>query len=185
MGSALAASALAGSVASRWVSNESLMLLFAGLALVAAVIMHVPHAEIADADNPDSCEFDRGSALAIAAGVGCLGGMVGQGGAFILIPLMLYLLKLPFRVVIGSSLAIVACSAMASFAGKIIAGQVSPELAMAVGLGAIPGAHLGSILSFRAKPIWLHRVLAFVIAASAIHIAIEAWHSWHSVHTRF
>ncbi|RIK81600.1 MAG: hypothetical protein DCC68_08050, partial [Planctomycetota bacterium] len=107
----------------------------------------------------------------------------GQGGAFILIPLMLHVLKLPFRVVIGSSLAIVACSAVASLFGKIIAGQVSAELAIAVALGAIPGAQLGSALSFQTKPIWLHRILAVVIAASAVHIAVEAWLAWHPVHS--
>lgn len=179
MGTTLAASAFVGSVASRWVSNESLMLLFAGLALVAAAIMLVPRSEFADADDHGGCQFDRGSALAIAGSVGCLGGMVGQGGAFILIPLMLHVLKLPFRVVIGSSLAIVACSAVASLFGKIIAGQVSAELAIAVALGAIPGAQLGSALSFQTKPIWLHRILAVVIAASAVHIAVEAWQIWH------
>lgn len=182
MGAALAVSALAGSIASRWVSNESLMILFAGLALIAAVIMLMPRAETANAAAARDCSFDRGRALAIAGGVGCLGGMVGQGGAFILIPLMLYVLKLPFRVVIGSSLAIITFSSAASFVGKILAGQITPDLAVAVALGAIPGAQLGSVLSFRTKPHWLQRVLAIVIAVSAIHIAIEAQQLWNASH---
>lgn len=182
MGTALAISALVGSIASRWVSNESLMILFAGLALIAAVIMLMPRAETADAAAANDCSFDRGRALAIAGGVGFLGGMVGQGGAFILIPLMLYVLKLPFRVVIGSSLAIVTFSSAASFVGKMLAGQVTPDLAAAVALGAIPGAQIGSVLSFRAKPLWLHRVLAIVIAVSAIRIAIEAQQLWNVSH---
>ncbi len=182
MGTAMAVSALAGSVASRWVSNESLMILFAGLALIAAAIMLMPRQEAADIDAVSDCSFDRSLALAIAIAVGCLGGMVGQGGAFILIPLMLYVLKLPFRIVIGSSLAIVACSSAASFIGKILAGQVTPDLAVAVTLGAIPGAQLGSVLSFRTKPLWLQRVLAIVIAVSAIQIAIEALQLWNVSH---
>jgi uncharacterized membrane protein YfcA len=183
LGTALAASAFAGSVASRWATNESLMLLFAGLALVAAAMMFVPRNEESHENQPGGCQFDRGSALAISGGVGYLGGMVGQGGAFILIPLMLHVLKLPFRVVIGSSLAIVACSAVASLLGKIVAGQVSLELAIALALGAFPGAQLGSTLSFRTKATWLHRILAAVIAASAVHIVVEAWFAWHPAHT--
>jgi uncharacterized membrane protein YfcA len=72
---------------------------------------------------------------------------------------------------------------VASLFGKIVAGQVSPELAVAVALGAFPGAQLGSTLSFRTKVTWLHRILAVVIATSAVHIVVETWFAWHCTHT--
>ena len=44
---------------------------------------------------------------AVALTVGLFGGLVGQGGSFILIPMTVYLLKVPLRVAMGSNLVIV------------------------------------------------------------------------------
>lgn len=175
MGAAAAIASLAGSISSQWVSNELLMILFAGLALIASAMMLFFSADDRDSISPATYDFNRGIALALAASIGFLGGMVGQGGAFILIPLMLHILKVPIRVVIASSLAIVALSAATTFVGKVLAGQMQPTLAIAIAIGAIPGGLIGSTISLRTKPIWLHRILAVIIGGSAIYVASQAW----------
>jgi len=173
MGGSLFLSALAGSILSKWIANEALMMIFAGLALVAAVLMCFPTQVREEVQDAETCVFDLRLALGIALVVGVLGGMVGQGGSFILVPLMLYALRLPVRVAIGSNLALVFFSCLAGFAGKLATGQIPFLLAACLVAGALPGAQVGSILSQRTRPNWLRIGLAVVVGLSALGIAID------------
>lgn len=167
MGSAITAAALTGSVVSRWVANEVLMVVFAVLAAVAALMMWLPKAEEHEVEDPNACRFNIPLAVSIAAVIGFLGGLVGQGGSFILIPLMLHALRLPTRVVIGSNLALVFLASLAGFVGKAATGQVPTLPAVLLVLAAVPGAQIGGILSHRTSPRWLRTTLAVVIALAA------------------
>src|SRR5262245_20453183 len=51
MGTAVAVAAFAGSVASQCISNEFLMVLFAGVALIAAALMFISRPDALDADE--------------------------------------------------------------------------------------------------------------------------------------
>ncbi|HLB01389.1 MAG TPA: sulfite exporter TauE/SafE family protein [Bacteroidota bacterium] len=167
MGGAITVAALAGSVISRWVANEVLMVVFAGLAAIAALMMWFPKSEEHEVEDPNACQFNVPIAVSIAVGIGFLGGLVGQGGSFILIPLMLHVLRLPTRVVIGSNLALVFLASLAGFVGKVTTGQVPLLPAVLLVFAAVPGAQIGSILSHRASPRWLRTTLAVVIALAA------------------
>lgn len=170
MGPAIFVAALAGGVASKWVPNRVLLALFACLALVAAVIMFLP----GRAEEPFSpgreVEFSRAGAVGIAAAIGLLGGLVGQGGSFILIPLMLYFLHIPTRVAIGSNLAIVLASSAAAFLGKLSTLQIPLLLAGALVLGIVPGTQMGAALSRRMDVRALRLILALVISLAAVRI---------------
>ncbi|HSM15804.1 MAG TPA: sulfite exporter TauE/SafE family protein [Gemmatimonadales bacterium] len=168
MGSTIAAAALAGSVISRWVANEVLMVVFAGLAAIAAMMMWLPKSEEHEVEDPNACRFNIPLAISVAAVIGFLGGLVGQGGSFILIPLMLYALRLPTRVVIGSNLALVFLASLAGFVGKAATGQVPLAPAVLIVVAAVPGAQIGSILSHRTSSRWLRTTLAVVIALAAV-----------------
>jgi hypothetical protein len=176
MGSAILASALTGAIISRWVHNNVLVGIFASLALAAAVLMFIPQRRRDDEVSLDEVNFRRGSAIAVAAMVGLLGGMVGQGGSFILIPLMLFVLKIPTRIALGSNLAIVFISSAAGFAGKIATGQVPLLLAAALVVGALPGAQIGGYVSKRTRPVILRVILACVIAFAAARM-------WYDIFT--
>ncbi len=173
MGGSIGLSALAGSLLSGWISSEVLMALFAGLALVAAALMVIPMSDRVGIEREQPREFHLPLALLISSVVGLLGGMVGQGGSFLLIPLMLHVLKLPTRLVIGSNLGIVFLSSLAGFSGKLATGQVPLLLAAVLVAGALPGAQLGSVLSQRSSPTFLRIALAVVIGLAALRIAAD------------
>lgn len=173
MGGSIVVAALAGAVISRWIANEAMMAIFAGLAILAAVLMCLPKEDRDEGGRADAHAFHLPLAVIIAITVGLLGGIVGQGGSFILIPLMLHILKLPTRVVIGSNLALVFLSSLAGFGGKLATGQVPPVPAVLIVIGALPGAQVGSVLSQRTKPRWLRTVLAVVIGLAALRIAAD------------
>lgn len=167
MGVTIALASLTGAILSRFTAAGALLAILACLALVAAVLMLLPPPKGGD----EALSFDfrpsRARATAVAAGVGFLGGMVGLGGAFILVPFMIQVLRVPTRLTIGSSLGIVFFSALAGFAGKAGTGQIPLAAALALALGAIPGAQLGGYASPRVRPALLRQALALIIVFAA------------------
>ena len=125
-----------------------------------------------DLDNPDidRLTFSNWRAISAASVVGLLGGLVGQGGSFILISLMIFFVGIPTRVAIGSNLAIVSIASFAGFGGKAITGQIEWLLAVPIVLTVIPAVSFGSIISRKLPVRLLKRILALLIALAALRI---------------
>ena len=109
-------------------------------------------------------------ALLVCAAVGLAAGLVGAGGAFLLVPLLMVVVGLPIRITIGSSLAITALAATAGVAGKVVTGQV-PLVAVAGG-GPRRDARRPARRDDEPAPVraGLKRVLFIVILASAVRV---------------
>jgi uncharacterized membrane protein YfcA len=118
-------------------------------------------------------EYSAPLTAAIAGVVGVAAGVVGAGGAFLLVPLLLVVVGVPLRVTIGSSLAITAAAATAGVIGKGLTGQIVLAPAVAVAAGALPGAQLGAVASRRLSGVALRRVLLAVIVLTGLRV----W--WH------
>lgn len=170
MGTSIFIAAALGGAAACCVSERLLLAVFGTLAALAAILMLVPVRQ--DSERPDGrdLEFNRPRASASAAGVGLLGGLVGQGGSFILIPLMTSFVRVPTRIAIGSNLAIVLLSTSAAFVGKAVTGQIEWLLAVPLALTVLPAAHLGGRVSPRVSIVGLRRALAVLIASAAVRI---------------
>lgn len=175
MGSSIFVAALLGGAGAAYLSNRLLLAIFALLALTAAALIFVPTAR--DSETPDlkSFSFSRLRAVTAAGGVGILGGLVGQGGSFILIPLMTSFMQIPTRIAIGSNLAIIFLSSLAAFAGKALTGQILWPLALPIVLTVIPAAYLGGRISHRVPVARLRLLLAACIAGAALNIGISVF----------
>jgi uncharacterized membrane protein YfcA len=176
-GLSMAAGSLAGALASNAVSARTLLLTFALMATVAAGLMLLPNSLLEGpppmATAAPRLRFSRVRTVIVSGTVGVAAGLVGAGGAFLLVPLLLVVVGVPIRVTIGSSLAITAVSSMAGFAGKMATGQVPYAAAMAVAVGAVPGAQLGAALSRRLPGDRLKLLLFAVIAVSAARVWLD------------
>lgn len=167
MGVSIFIAAAAGGAGARFVSNEMLLFIFTCLAFTASFLMLV--AVKKDSENPDvtALTFSRFKAVTTASAVGLFGGLVGQGGSFILIPLMTSYVKIPTRIAIGSNLAIVLLSSIAGFIGKAATGQIEWLMTIPIALTVMPAAVLGGYAS-RVTPVQkLRRILAVLIALAA------------------
>lgn len=175
MGGTIFIAAAVGGAGSRLVSHTVLLFIFACLAFAASFCMLIPIAD--DIEKPDvaAVEFKRFRAVITAAGVGLLGGLVGQGGSFVLIPLMTSYVQIPTRIAIGSNLAIVLFSSAAAFAGKAITGQIEWLLAIPIVLTVIPAAFLGGLVSRWVSVLHLRRLLAILIGIAAVRISISVF----------
>jgi len=184
MGLSIAMASLGGALLSKHVSDELLKGIFAAMALVASVMMFVPKEEDREDRMGEEVPFSRPRAVAIAMVAGFLGGMVGQGGAFLLIPMMLYVLKIPTRITIGSTLGIAFCSALAGFLGKLATAQIPLNLALVLVAGVVPGAQLGGYISKHTPTRTLRAILALFIALTALKMGSEVWLPHVHTHTQ-
>ena len=169
-GLAMGAASLTGAVLSHYADDRTLLLVFGLMTLAALALLFVPTETVGQPIFAERVEFNRPQAIAVCAGVGLIAGLVGAGGAFLLVPLLMVVVGLPIRVTIGSSLAITAMAATAGVAGKVVTGQVPVEPTLAVVLGAVPGAQLGALLSRRLSGAGLRRVLIALTLMSAVRV---------------
>lgn len=173
MGATIFVAALLGGAGARHVADPLLLGIFAALALSAAVLLFLPTGKDCEAPEVSTLSFRRIRAVASAGAVGLLGGLVGQGGSFILIPLMTAYVRIPTRIAIGSNLAIVLLSSLAAFVGKAITGQIAWAMAIPIAITVVPAAYLGSLTSRRVPVPGLRRLLALVIALAALRMGFS------------
>jgi uncharacterized membrane protein YfcA len=169
-GVAMGTASFAGALLSKFAHERWLLLVFAVMATAAVILMLMPVDVRQDAFPAERVRFSRVRVAAVSGGVGLAAGFVGAGGAFLLVPLLLVVIGVPIRVTIGSSLAITAVAATAGVIGKLITGQVPPGPAVAVALGALPGASLGAAVSRRLRGLHLKLILVVLIALTALRV---------------
>lgn len=167
VGVSMIAGSLAGVAISGVAPGRILLLVFGFLALAAFAMMLLKPPAGSEGIGIDT-PFSLPLALAIGAAVGVLSGMVGAGGGFILIPLMIYLLRIPTKVTIGTSLGIVFLGSVTAAAGKIVAGQVDWPLALALVAGAVPAAQAGAAASAKLPAAPLRWLLVAVIGLTCL-----------------
>jgi uncharacterized protein len=159
---------LAGSLYSGQTKSSFLLEIFATLAVIAAVVMFIPKREQGQDISPDELKYNKPAAALVSLAIGVFGGMVGAPGAFIYIPVMIYLLNIPTRIVIGSTLGIVFLGAMAGTIGKMATGQILWPTALALVVGTVPGAQFGGGVSRKVNTKYLRLVIAVIIAITGL-----------------
>jgi uncharacterized membrane protein YfcA len=115
--------------------------------------------------------------FALGFGAGMLTMILGIGGGFILVPAMIYILGMPARIVVGTSLAIILfISAGATMTHALTTRAVDIVLAGLLLVGGVVGAQYGAVLATRLKPDFLRFGLAIVILLVGIRMALGlAW----------
>jgi hypothetical protein len=102
--------------------------------------------------------------LALGFLAGMLTVFLGIGGGFILVPAMIYLLGMPARIVIGTSLImILAVSAATTLVHAMTTRAVDVVLAGLLLVGGVVGAQYGALLTVRVKPDLLRLALSVII----------------------
>lgn len=103
--------------------------------------------------------------------VGVLTGIVGAGGGFLIIPALVLLAKVPMKVAVGTSLAIIAAKSLIGFVGDIAAAQsIDYEfLGIFTGLAGV-GIFLGGYLSKFISGAKLKKGFGYFVLIMAIYI---------------
>ncbi|HVY43047.1 MAG TPA: sulfite exporter TauE/SafE family protein [Hyphomicrobiaceae bacterium] len=111
--------------------------------------------------------------VAIGIFVGWLTAIMGIGGGFLLVPALIYLLGMPTRIVIGTSVfQVVFVTALTTVLQAVQNNAVDLVLGIPLMLGGVIGANYGVDLAERLKAEQLRVLLALLVIAVAIRMAI-------------
>ena len=107
--------------------------------------------------------------LLIGAGIGFLGALLGIGGGFILVPALIYILRVPGSVVIGTSLIqVVAVMSASTILHAVNSQSVDILLAFCLMVGGVIGAQFGASAGKYLRGDQLRALLALLVLAVAI-----------------
>ncbi|MGZ3900053.1 MAG: sulfite exporter TauE/SafE family protein [Bacteroidia bacterium] len=79
--------------------------------------------------------------------VGCITGFVGAGGGFIIVPILIFFLRLTFKKAIGTSLFIIAINSLIGFSGNIGQEEMNWKFLLIITSICVAGIIIGSMLS--------------------------------------
>ncbi|AOZ92525.1 sulfite exporter TauE/SafE family protein [Paenibacillus crassostreae] len=169
MGISILIGSLIGGYLSGFLVGDSINVIYGVIAIVAIVLMVIPNKGKYQ-DDSEEISYNRGVAIVAAFLTGIVSGIVGAGGAFILIPIMLTIMKIPTRTTIASSLAIVFISAIGGVIGKLSGGPMVLMPTLFAVFGSLLGAPLGSRISAKMNVKYLRYALVVLISLTAIKI---------------
>ncbi|AWP28286.1 hypothetical protein PVOR_14159 [Paenibacillus vortex V453] len=172
MGSAILLGSFLGGFGSNMMSEDGINLIYGILALIAAVMMFIPNKGVDDI-SLDQVTFNKWLAAVLALIVGIGAGIVGAAGAFLLVPIMLVVLKIPTRMTIATSLAITFISSIGSAIGKLTTGQVDYVPALIMVIASLIASPLGASAGKKMNTKVLQIILAVLILATAIKIWLD------------
>ncbi|RKD25655.1 hypothetical protein BEP19_01555 [Ammoniphilus oxalaticus] len=164
---------LLGAVGSNFVSEQTIHLIYGGLATLAVILMLIPVKGVEEDADIKQLSFNKPLAVMSAFSIGIVSGIIGAGGAFMLIPIMVTVLRIPTRVTISASLAIVFISAIGGVIGKWTTGQIPVLATVFTVFGSVIGAPLGSFMSRKISVAALRYGLVSVVAFTAIKIWVD------------
>lgn len=180
IGGGMTGGSLAGSLLSGFMPGIVIHLLYGSMALLAVFLMlkKRPGAELEEEAPLERIEFSQGLGILLSSAVGLLSGIVGAGGSFLLIPIMLGVLKLPTRTAIASSLIVVFLSSVGGVIGKAASGHVHLVLTAWLVVASLVGSTLGARIGQRMNVHVLRLVLVVIILCSGINIWGELIWKW-------
>lgn len=106
--------------------------------------------------------------------VGFLGAIMGVGGSFLLIPIMIYILRVPTATVIGTSMALTLVTmVVATVLHAVTNHLVDAVLALVLMVGGVIGAQFGARAGQRIRSEHLRLLLGLLILSVGIRFATE------------
>ena len=112
--------------------------------------------------------------LLVGLAVGVLAAVMGVGGGFIMVPAMIYLLGMPTKVVIGTSLfQIAAVSAFTTLMHAVSSNTVDIMLAVLLIVGGVVGAQIGTHWGAKLRAEQLRVLLALLVLAVCGRLALD------------
>jgi uncharacterized membrane protein YfcA len=114
--------------------------------------------------------------------VGFIAAIMGIGGAFILVPAMIYIIKMPTRLVPGTSLFVtIFVSVIVTFLHSFNYGSIDLMLVVMLVIGSIIGVQIGQKLGEKIDSSGLRALLAILLLVVGIAIAYETFFAEQSL----
>ncbi len=149
--------------------SNGTLILFAAMMLVAAFSMIRKPSENCESNISGTWKM----IIVILEGivVGCITGLVGAGGGFLIIPALVILAKLPMKQAVGTSLIIIAAKSLLGFTGDLQTNaDMNWPLLLSFSAIAILGIFVGALLSKRVSGKSLKPIFGYFVLAMGIYV---------------
>ena len=130
------------------VTKDLLLMVLFALLMVAASLSMLRKQSSAEITQVQTQPYHYPLILLAGTGEGLLTGLVGAGGGFLIIPVLVTLNKLPMKQAVGTSLLIIAAKSWIGFSGDLLNGKTMDwQLLLTISAIAILGIFTGNALS--------------------------------------
>jgi uncharacterized membrane protein YfcA len=148
-----------------------IMIVFAIVMIFASVRMIKP---LKERTITDGLKLNYYKIALLGILIGLISGFVGAGGGFLIVPTLLFFVKTPMKMAVGTSLFIVSSQSLIGFVGDIMGNQIIDwELLQLFTLASIIGIFIGSFLSKKVEDEKLKTGFGWFVLAMGIYIIIK------------
>jgi uncharacterized membrane protein YfcA len=148
-----------------------IMIVFAFVMIFASVRMIKP---LKERTITDGIKLNYYKIALLGILIGLVSGFVGAGGGFLIVPTLLFFVKIPMKMAVGTSLFIVSSQSLIGFIGDIMGNQIIDwELLQLFTLASIIGIFIGSFLSKKVEDEKLKIGFGWFVLAMGIYIIIK------------
>lgn len=108
--------------------------------------------------------------VAVGAIVGFLSGLLGVGGGFILLPTLLYVVGVPTRYAVGTSIMQTFAISVFGASSHFLSGNIDKVLVLLLLAGSIAGAQVGAALTRKVNCSSLRKYFGFIVLFAALMV---------------
>lgn len=128
------------------------------------------HSKIGD-NELDKKKLFKAIPLGMAAGF--LGGVLGVGGGFLYVPLLVFFFNLPLKVAIGTSLMIILFNSIPGIIGKVLTLDFNYITALIIAVSSVAGARLGTYINQKVKPLIIRVIFVIMLLVIIGRVAFD------------
>jgi uncharacterized membrane protein YfcA len=145
------------------------------LAVTAALLGWQAVGILRNRRNPKEGSHGTGATalLGIGLAAGLVSGLLGIGGGLVMVPLLTGWLGMPLKRALGTSLAAIVALVVPGAAVHAALGNVDWGVALAVAVGAVPGARMGARLALGTRERTLRTLVGTFLLAVAVAYGIR------------
>ncbi|MEJ7779260.1 MAG: sulfite exporter TauE/SafE family protein [Daejeonella sp.] len=148
------------------------MVLFGILMLLASVSMiRDSNSSTPEKECPECIKFFK--LLGYGITIGLVTGLLGAGGGFLLIPVLIFLIKLPTKKAIGTSLMIIALNSLIGFTGDLGHILIDWTFLLKITMIAVAGIIIGGFISKKVAGDQLKKGFGWFVLVMGIYIILK------------
>ena len=162
MGSGMIIGSILGAILANLINVQFVNMVYIIIALLALILMFIKVVP-----STSHIKFNRLLLITIGGIIGLVSGIVGAGGAFIIIPVLLVIFKLPMNMVVTNSIVIAFISSIGAFMIKLLQGYIPINSAIPLILGSILFTPLGMKIGQKI-PDYIQKMIVSILIVIAI-----------------
>lgn len=166
-----------GSYFTGYIPNDTIKIIYLGAVVLALALFFIkkePNIKNIESSKnliPHKKSYLKIISVALPAGFAF--GILGVGGGFLYVPLLVLMFNIPLKVAIGTSLMIVLFNAIPGVIGKLITIRFDFFIGLAVAIGAIIGSRIGTYINKKIKAKVIRIIFIILLIIIIIRVVLD------------